>query len=294
GPGEVLEALRIQATLLLPGPLGSASRVPSAHLTDKGCPGLASPSALGSDRSCVGWAARSNFLCRGGAVGRRSHGAQARGGRGCPGGVCRESQPLRLWAPGSGAALLAVRGEHRCFSLPSESPQPEPGSPGTPHARSRRAAASAAGGLRGAGVRGSPARCAALTAASSVCASGERLEVIQQEVADLLKGRILVGHALRNDLKVLFLDHPKKKIRDTQKYKPFKSQVKSGRPSLKLLAEKLLGIRVQEAEHCSIQDAQTAMRLYILAKKEWERTAQDRRPAAPAPDAGHVSIRKRS
>lgn len=25
---------------------------------------------------------------------------------------------------------------------------------------------------------------------------------------------------------VLFLDHPKKKIRDTQKYKPFKSQVK--------------------------------------------------------------------
>ncbi|XP_044120437.1 RNA exonuclease 4 [Neovison vison] len=123
---------------------------------------------------------------------------------------------------------------------------------------------------------------------------GERLEVIQQEVADLLKGRILVGHALRNDLKVLFLDHPKKKIRDTQKYKPFKSQVKSGRPSLKLLAEKLLGIRVQEAEHCSIQDAQTAMRLYILAKKEWERTAQDRRPAAPAPDAGHVSIRKRS
>lgn len=135
-------------------------------------------------------------------MGRRSHGAQARGGRGCPGGVCRESQPLRLWAPGSGAALLAVRGEHRCFSLPSESPQPEPGSPGTPHARSRRAAASAAGGLRGAGVRGSPARCAALTAASSVCASGERLEVIQQEVADLLKGRILVGHALRNDLKV--------------------------------------------------------------------------------------------
>ncbi|XP_032722146.1 RNA exonuclease 4 isoform X2 [Lontra canadensis] len=123
---------------------------------------------------------------------------------------------------------------------------------------------------------------------------GESLEVIQQEVADLLKGRILVGHALHHDLKVLFLDHPKKKIRDTQKYKPFKSQVKSGRPSLKLLAEKLLGIRVQEAEHCSIQDAQTAMRLYILVKKEWESTAQDRRPTAPAPDGGSVSVPKRS
>ncbi|KAF0876105.1 RNA exonuclease 4 [Crocuta crocuta] len=116
---------------------------------------------------------------------------------------------------------------------------------------------------------------------------GENLEVVQKEVADILKGRILVGHALHNDLKVLFLDHPKKKIRDTQKYKPFRSQVKSGRPSLKLLAERILGLRVQEAEHCSIQDAQAAMRLYVLVKKEWERSAQDRRP--PAPDSSSAS-----
>ncbi|XP_008591559.1 PREDICTED: RNA exonuclease 4 [Galeopterus variegatus] len=107
---------------------------------------------------------------------------------------------------------------------------------------------------------------------------GEKLEVVQKEVAEMLRGRILVGHALHNDLKVLFLDHPKKKIRDTQKYKPFKSQVKSGRPSLKLLSEKILGIRVQQAEHCSIQDAQAAMRLYVTVKKEWESVARDRRP----------------
>lgn len=88
---------------------------------------------------------------------------------------------------------------------------------------------------------------------------------------------------------MLFLDHPKKKIRDTQKYKPFKSQVKSGRPSLKLLAERILGLRVQQAEHCSIQDAQVAMRLYVLVKKEWESSSQDRRPTAPAPDSGSAS-----
>nr|KAF6487013.1 REX4-like protein, 3'-5' exonuclease [Rousettus aegyptiacus] len=111
----------------------------------------------------------------------------------------------------------------------------------------------------------------------------EEFEVVQKEVAEMLRGRILVGHALHNDLKVLFLDHPKKKIRDTQKYKPFKSQVKSGRPSLKLLAERILGVSVQHAEHCSIQDAQAAMRLYVTVKKEWERTARDRRPA-PAAD----------
>ncbi|XP_008068996.1 RNA exonuclease 4 isoform X2 [Carlito syrichta] len=112
----------------------------------------------------------------------------------------------------------------------------------------------------------------------------EELEVVQKEVAEMLKGRVLVGHALHNDLKVLFLDHPKKNIRDTQKYKPFKSQVKSGRPSLKLLSEKILGIRVQQAEHCSIQDAQAAMRLYVLVKKEWESMARDRRLPVATPN----------
>ncbi|XP_036185097.1 RNA exonuclease 4 isoform X3 [Myotis myotis] len=115
----------------------------------------------------------------------------------------------------------------------------------------------------------------------------EAFAVVQKEVAEMLRGRILVGHSLHNDLKVLFLDHPRKKVRDTQKYKPFKRQVQSGRPSLKLLAERILGVRVQQAEHCSIQDAQAAMRLYITVKKEWERAVQDRRPpAATTPDHG--------
>lgn len=116
---------------------------------------------------------------------------------------------------------------------------------------------------------------------------GEAFAVVQKEVAEMLRGRILVGHSLHNDLKVLFLDHPRKKVRDTQKYKPFQRQVESGRPSLKLLAERILGVRVQQAEHCSIQDAQAAMRLYVTVKKEWERAVQDRRPAAAAtPDHG--------
>ncbi|NXF90782.1 REXO4 exonuclease, partial [Eubucco bourcierii] len=82
--------------------------------------------------------------------------------------------------------------------------------------------------------------------------SGEDFQTVQKEVANILNGRILVGHALRNDLKVLFLDHPQKKIRDTQRYKPFKERVKSSRPSLKLLCRKLLNIGVQTSEHCSV------------------------------------------
>ena len=40
-------------------------------------------------------------------------------------------------------------------------------------------------------------------------------EVVQKEVSDLMNGRVLVGHALSNDLNVLFLSHPKVDTRDT-------------------------------------------------------------------------------
>ncbi|XP_070614609.1 LOW QUALITY PROTEIN: RNA exonuclease 4 [Erythrolamprus reginae] len=105
--------------------------------------------------------------------------------------------------------------------------------------------------------------------------AGEDFKTVQKEVADILRGRTLVGHALHNDLKILLLDHPKKKIRDTQKYKPFKKQVQSSRPSLKLLCQKLLNVKVQTSEHSSVQDAQAAMRLYTLVKKQWEASLKD-------------------
>ncbi|XP_041672463.1 RNA exonuclease 4 [Cheilinus undulatus] len=99
---------------------------------------------------------------------------------------------------------------------------------------------------------------------------GEDVRTVQREVAEILQGRIVVGHAIHNDLKILLLDHPKKKIRDTQKYKPFRKTVKSGRPSLKLLCKEILNVKVQQGEHSSVQDAQATMRLYTLAKKQWE------------------------
>ncbi|KAL7371533.1 hypothetical protein ABVT39_000431 [Epinephelus coioides] len=99
---------------------------------------------------------------------------------------------------------------------------------------------------------------------------GEDLRTVQREVAAILQGRIVVGHAIHNDLKILLLDHPKKKIRDTQKYKPFKKAVKSGRPSLKVLCREILNVKVQQGEHSSVQDAQATMRLYTMVKKHWE------------------------
>ncbi|XP_042604083.1 RNA exonuclease 4-like [Cyprinus carpio] len=100
--------------------------------------------------------------------------------------------------------------------------------------------------------------------------NGEDIKTVQKEVAQILEGRILVGHAIHNDLKILLLDHPKKMIRDTQKYKPFRQRVKSARPALRVLCKEILNVKVQQGEHSSVQDAQATMRLYTLVKKQWE------------------------
>jgi hypothetical protein len=61
---------------------------------------------------------------------------------------------------------------------------------------------------------------------------------VQLEVARLLKGKLLVGHAVHHDLRALMLEHPASKQRDTSLYPPLRS--KDGRPrSLKHLAADL-------------------------------------------------------
>lgn len=100
--------------------------------------------------------------------------------------------------------------------------------------------------------------------------NGEEFAIVQKEVADILKGRILVGHALRNDLAVLYLSHPWRNLRDTCRYKPFRQIVNGDTPSLKRLALELLGIEIQTGEHNSIEDARVAMQLYMLYRNRWE------------------------
>ena len=107
----------------------------------------------------------------------------------------------------------------------------------------------------------------------------EKFEIVQKEVAEIIKDRILVGHAIHNDLKILFLDHPKKKLRDTQRCKLFRKLKPSlgGIPSLKNLAQALLGVTIQIGEHSSVQDAQAAMRIYTMYRKQWEMEMRTRK-----------------
>ncbi|XP_053954572.1 uncharacterized protein LOC128860835 [Anastrepha ludens] len=101
--------------------------------------------------------------------------------------------------------------------------------------------------------------------------NGEDFHVVQNQVAELIQGKILVGHAIRSDLAVLYIKHPFKNIRDTARYKPLCRLVSNGRtPSLKLLSQTILGMEIQIGEHNSVEDARAAMKLYNRLSSDWE------------------------
>jgi RNA exonuclease 4 len=68
-----------------------------------------------------------------------------------------------------------------------------------------------------------------------------------------MKDRVLIGHSIKSDMKVLILEHPKRLIRDTARYKPFRKMFKGRTPSLKKLSKAVLNIDIQGAEHCSVR-----------------------------------------
>ena len=95
---------------------------------------------------------------------------------------------------------------------------------------------------------------------------------VQKEVADILKDKILVGHALQNDLKCLMLGHSRRQIRDTSKYKPFHKLLQTKRPALRKLVAKILHEEIQSGEHSSVIDARATMKIFKLHRKEWEKS----------------------
>ncbi|KAH8259448.1 hypothetical protein KR026_004729 [Drosophila bipectinata] len=103
-------------------------------------------------------------------------------------------------------------------------------------------------------------------------ANGEDFAVVQNEVVKLLHGKILVGHALRNDIAVLNIRHPFEHIRDTSRYKPLCKLVSNGHtPSLKRLTMAVLGQEIQTGEHNSVEDARAAMGIYNRIAADWEK-----------------------
>ncbi|KAG0290544.1 3'-5' exonuclease [Dissophora globulifera] len=92
----------------------------------------------------------------------------------------------------------------------------------------------------------------------------------QKQVADIIEDKIVVGHAVHNDFKALMLDHPQRLIRDTSRYQPFRALSKGKSPSLKKLALEILGIRIQDGSHSSVEDARITILLYRKHKEAWD------------------------
>lgn len=65
--------------------------------------------------------------------------------------------------------------------------------------------------------------------------------------------------------------------RDTSKYAPLAKRVSGGStPSLKALARVVLGVNIQDGEHCSVEDARATMRIYNKISQDWERNLKQR------------------
>ena len=93
---------------------------------------------------------------------------------------------------------------------------------------------------------------------------------VEADVAKLLDGRVLVGHALKNDLQVLLLSHPKRDLRDTSRHPKFRVESMGKSPALRNLAKSELGMTIQTGEHSSIEDGRAAMMLYKKEKLGFE------------------------
>jgi len=96
---------------------------------------------------------------------------------------------------------------------------------------------------------------------------------VQDDVKILLQGRILVGHALKNDLGALILSHPRRDIRDTSRYPKFReyANIPGRTPGLKKLVKEFLGVDIQTGQHSSVEDARATMALFRLEKEGFEK-----------------------
>jgi RNA exonuclease 4 len=124
------------------------------------------------------------------------------------------------------------------------------------------------------------------------------LDQIRSKVRALLRGRVLVGHAVHHDLEALGLPHPETDVRDTSRYPPLMKALPGGRSkprALRHLAAEHLDLAIQGGEHCSVEDARAALALYQKHRAEWERWLSGggvAPAAAAAPAADHPKKKK--
>jgi RNA exonuclease 4 len=118
----------------------------------------------------------------------------------------------------------------------------------------------------------------------------------QETIEKLIHNKVLIGHALKNDLRSLGLSHPWQMMRDTAKYEAFMKEPQGPLPfnvqeqlqypqprHLRLVSRKLCelakerlnrDIQVPGRPHSPYEDALAALDLYKMVRHKWERVMQ--------------------
>lgn len=108
--------------------------------------------------------------------------------------------------------------------------------------------------------------------------SAMSLTEVQKAATDTLRGKILIGHGLVNDLKAIGIQHPWCDTRDTATYKPFMREVEINEEK-KMLPRRLRDLTWEKLEkeiqvmgkpHSPVEDAIASMDLYKSVRSEWE------------------------
>ncbi|XP_058503533.1 interferon-stimulated 20 kDa exonuclease-like 2 [Solea solea] len=101
--------------------------------------------------------------------------------------------------------------------------------------------------------------------------------VLHWQILKLLMGKVVIGHAIHNDFKVLGYSHPKALTRDTSRIPLLNLKAgfaESECASLKRLTKAIFNRDIQTGRkgHSSVEDARATMELYKVVEEEWEGT----------------------
>lgn len=112
---------------------------------------------------------------------------------------------------------------------------------------------------------------------------------VQAAVIQHLHNKILVGHALENDLKALKLQFPREYIRNTAHHSFFQTLNRRGQLQPQRLAkvyETYVGnTPIQIGSHGAVEDARASMRVYRYRHKNWN---------TPTVQYGPINTRRRN
>ena len=120
------------------------------------------------------------------------------------------------------------------------------------------------------------------------------LQQLQQEVADILKGRMLIGHGLENDMKALMLTTRAASaeiVRTGQAQNQARQWIKIAEQKTQDPQE-FFDWDIQEGEHSPVVDARAALAVYKKHAKAWERDIRTRgkKDAGEAPTSVPAAV----